>query len=793
MKGDNAKALKFLKRAYPKGPWALTAIAVDKKGLETRTFFPDAEKDLLKWLDFNNGRNNLYWHVNPVIRPVVKKAEREDIKSVTFLHVDIDPRAGENLDEEQRRILSLLQAFQPEPTFIIFSGGGYQAFWRLQDPIEINGDLGRAEDAKRYNIQLETQFGGDSCHNIDRLCRLPWTVNIPDSRKKKKGRVEVMATLVLESDNIYSLGLFVPAPVVQLPGDKGFGTGTSVKLSGNVKRLDSVEDLNEWNVPDRVKVIIVQGCVPDDPKPGDNSRSAWLFDCLCNLIRCGVPDDIIFSVITDPDFLISGSVVDKGASAERYATRQIERAKEEVVDPWLRKLNERHAVIGNLGGKCRIIEEVSDPALGRSRLTKQSFEDFCNRYMNQTIQTGVGKDGNPQLCPLGKWWLKHPQRKQYETIVFAPGKEIEGSYNLWKGFACQPSPGDCSLFLQHVKENICSGNEDHYQYLIGWLARAIQHPDSPGQTAVVMRGKQGTGKSFFAKTFGSLFGRHFMQVADPKHLVGSFNAHLRDTVVLFGDEAFYAGDKKHESVLKMLITEEVITIESKGVDAEAAPNYVHVLLASNSQWVVPAGADERRFFMLEVGDGVKQNSEYFRKIQEQLDAGGRAALLYTLLNHDLSTFEVRDVPKTRALHEQKLLSLSPDEEWWYRKLKEGRLLPDHDDWKGFVQKKELNDDYVEYMRAMNVVRRSNETALGRFLHRMCPGLGTFQKRVPIRIPYGPEGFTKEVTRRVYFFEMPTLRACRAKWCEVFSTEIFDIEPELEPNEPYSDNYPAMPL
>ena len=51
-----------------------------------------------------------------------------------------------------------------------------------------------------------------------------------------------------------------------------------------------------------------------------------------------------------------------------------------------------------------------------------------------------------------------------------------------------------------------------------------------------------------------------------KHLVGHFNAHLQHCSVLFADEAFFAGDRSHESVLKGLITEETLLIEPKGVD-----------------------------------------------------------------------------------------------------------------------------------------------------------------------------------------------------------------------------------
>lgn len=786
----NDKAIEFLKLLYPDGPWVLTSINVDRKGVTTQTFFPDQLKSLENWLTEFNGKRNIYWHVNPVSRPVTKKAEREDIKEVCYLHVDIDPRVGEDLHEEQKRAIGLLKDKRPGgtplPTVIVYSGGGIQAFWKLEEPIPINNDLGRAEDAKRYNIQLELLFGADNCHNIDRLCRLPGTLNLPDAKKKKKGRTVQLAELLeFEADRVYPVSMFKPAQTVQIKEEIGFG-GESVKVSDNVRRIESVEELNEWGVPDRVKVIIVQGKHPDEPKDGDDSRSAWLFDAICNLLRCEVPDEVIFSIVTDPDLRISESVLDKGSNARKYAIRQIERAKEEAIDPWLRKLNEKHAVIGNIGGKCRVIEEVMDYSLNRSRVTLQSFDDIRNRYMHITIEAGKKSDGSPVYKALGKWWLEHVKRRQFETMTFAPGHEIVGAYNLWKGFACEARPGDCKLFLDHVHKNICQGNEAYYDYLVKWMARTVQKPDSPGQTAIVLRGKQGTGKGFFAKTFGSLFGRHFLQVADPKHLVGSFNAHLRDCIVLFGDEAFYAGDKKHESVLKMLITEEMLAIEAKGIDVEQQPNCTHVILASNSQWVIPAGANERRFFVLDVGTGNEQDTRYFKSIQAQLDSGGREALLYFLSSIKLSDFEVRDVPKTKALHEQKILSMSPDEEWWYRKICNGAILDHQSKWHEEVRKADLLADYVRYMQQIQgPFRRSNETALGKFLIRVCPGLRSTQRWASVRELNEDDQSTRKVKRRVYFYEFPNLERCRSRWEEIYGEETWpsgEIGLELEESE-----------
>src|SRR5579864_4939309 len=106
--------------------------------------------------------------------------------------------------------------------------------------------------------------------------------------------------------------------------------------------------------------------------------------------------------------------------------------------------------------------------------------------------------------PLGQWWISHPLRREYETVVFAPGKEIPEAYNLWQGFSCEAVPGDCGLFLEHIRQNICQGNEEYYEYIIAWMARCVQQPDCPGEVAIVLRGEMGTGKGIFARHFGSL-------------------------------------------------------------------------------------------------------------------------------------------------------------------------------------------------------------------------------------------------------------------------------------------------
>lgn len=788
MHGDPQQSIEFLKKFHPEGPWALTAISPDRKVIRTQSFTPGQESAVSTWLLENVAELNIYFHVNRPIGELRKKAEKSDILEMCWLHVDVDPRAGEGIEEERVRALKLLQEVKPRPTVIVDSGGGMQAFWRLEECIQTNGDVVAAEDAERYNIHLAQILGGDNCHNIDRIMRLPGTINIPDAKKRKKGRVRALAKLVEFNDLSYPLTSFTPAPKLQSE-ESGFG-GHSVRVSGNVERLETVDDLDKWEVPDWLKVLIVQGTNPDEPLKYP-SRSEALFACACELVRRGVPDEVIFSVLTDESFGIAASVVEH-KRPEKYALRQIERAHEDAIDPMLRQLNEKHAVIGDMGGKCRIISEVFDHAMKRHKISRQSFEDFKNRYRHIKVQVGDDGKGNPIFKAAGSWWVDHPNRRQYETIVFAPGHEVPEAYNLWKGFAVDSIPGHKhEPFLAHIRDNICSGSLELYNYLVGWMARAVQQPDSPGEVALVFRGKMGTGKSFVAKVFGNLFGRHFMQVSDSKHLVGSFNAHLRDCVVLFGDEAFYAGDKKHEAILRALITEEVIVVEGKGVDAEAAPNYTHIIMASNSDWVVPAGPEERRYLVIDVGNERMQDRSYFKALRKELDEGGSENLLHFLMSYDLKEYEVRAVPKTQALQDQKLLSLSPEQQWWYEKLHYGRMLGNDTKWDPEVQVRDLQDDYLAFMQKIGVYRKMSNVALGKFLQKVSPpGFPkSFQKRAEITT-YSPDGFVIKTMGRPYFYELATIEVCRKVWDENFGGPYpWQPLPELKSEEPEKQKEP----
>ena len=320
----------------------------------------------------------------------------------------------------------------------------------------------------------------------------------------------------------------------------------------------------------------------------------------------------------------------------------------------LKQLNENHAVV-MIGGKTVIVREDETP-------TFMGYKDFCLRHANLKIGRRAAT----------KIWIESDDTRRYDELVFDPsGRCPSTSYNLFRGLSVEPIAGKCDLYLRHVKEIICAGDETVYDYVLGWMAHAIQKPTELPGVALVLRGPPGTGKGYFARHFGMIFGNHFKHLVHMDHLLGKFNAHLSSALVVFADEIVWGGNKREAGQLKGIITETRRMMEAKFKDPVIVNNYARFIFATNEDWAVPTGPKERRFCVLNVDESKAENHIYFDAINTEMRNGGLEALMHTLMTFDLSQFNVRRYPVTEGLLEQKQLSLPSVAQWWYDILIEG--------------------------------------------------------------------------------------------------------------------------
>ncbi len=371
--------------------------------------------------------------------------------------------------------------------------------------------------------------------------------------------------------------------------------------------------------------------------------------------HCGAHPDQI-----DRMFRSTGMMRDKWdeqRGTNTYGEMTIAKALEgtSASDPanaFMAQMNLRFAVVKN-GNQVRILEEIA----GGKDFRLYSKTDF------DLITTNLPYPEKTKSAASA--WLRNPQRREYDGVVFAPGKPSPGNYNLWRGFTVQPVAGNCSLFWQLVEDAICAGSTILCEYVRRYFAHMVQKPWERPEVALVMRGGQGVGKNTFVDMMGSLLPRHFCEVSCVDQLTGRFNAHMRNAILIHANEATWGGNRGESGKLKAMITDATIPIEMKGIDILHIDNYMRLVVSSNNAWPVPVEADDRRFLLLDVAPVFKQNTAFFAALHAQMDAGGREALMYDLMTENLSGFSPRNKPASPFGADVKLRSADTPTRWLF--------------------------------------------------------------------------------------------------------------------------------
>lgn len=312
--------------------------------------------------------------------------------------------------------------------------------------------------------------------------------------------------------------------------------------------------------------------------------------------------------------------------------------------------------------------------------------------------TSDKKDKKDTSMPkLFELWVTHPRRRKYKRKVLNPGDpdfDDEDAINTFVGFDIdrdaaaakypnvEEAAGAIKPFRDHILNVWCRGNPTSAEYVYNWFAHLIQRPWKKMGSAIVLRGPEGAGKGVPFQLVGKILGpASFKQPTSIEDCLGTFAAYvLEGAILLFLDEAVWGGDKKSAGTLKKMITEDQFFGQKKYKDVQMTQSFVNVGMASNEEWVVPAGRCSRRWFVLDVdekyaGPSNPATRDYFSRLL----AVDPAALARWLYERDIRNWDPRDVVVTDALREQQTKDLKPTEAWWHTQLcRPDGLVVDHE-------------------------------------------------------------------------------------------------------------------
>jgi hypothetical protein len=134
------------------------------------------------WAVKQNVDWNLYFTPNSTTRGLAKKAAKGDIPELRAVFADVDAKDGRTLEQARAAVLGL----PIPPSFIIASGGGFQPVWLFDQPLQATSEA--IAEAEAVGRRLAALANGDPVQNVDRILRLPFTLNHPNAAKRKAGR-----------------------------------------------------------------------------------------------------------------------------------------------------------------------------------------------------------------------------------------------------------------------------------------------------------------------------------------------------------------------------------------------------------------------------------------------------------------------------------------------------------------------------------------------------------------------------------------------------------------------------
>ncbi|MGO7439605.1 DUF5906 domain-containing protein [Rhizobium ruizarguesonis] len=613
----------------------------DPKSAVTGRFFGTDWHGAGLWARTESAAMRNVYYSAPMVRPELnKKASKNDTVRIRFAHVDIDPPKDNPAWDKQAALADLIA--RGAPSVIISSGSGWQALWWLTESTDI-------ATIEQINRGICDRFDADHCWNVDRLLRLPGTINYPDKKKQALGRVSVMASLAQP----FNGATYAPAALLA-------AFPASPVAESHIEELpDGPCDGYTGPASDEELIrLMLSSKGSNDVMFGNKAsfRDLWTADP--EAMAKFYPSDSDVFGRSDADLaLLAHLAFFTGRDARRMD--RLFRKSGLMRDKWDRQ-SYRAITIGKAlkgsGAFYNMVRETRTaalpagmalPALPGVSLTPttwvtvadlverfgfcptrtrpvvplvttdpnagMTFENFKKDHARFTIERG----SNPADA-----WLYDHARISIEGLQMRPDRPRPRFAESGAVFVNTYQPpdhsqegGDVSVGLSFFDHLLPDARER--AWFLRWLAYKLRRPEIPGPGVVmVAHGVHGTGRGSLTNALlPALFGSQYVKKVELSDLTGrdgqgAFNEFASDSVIVTVDEASdegasprYAQRRKAYDALKSLVepAPRRIRIRRKfGTIGDEMTNASY-LICTNHRDAIAIPHDDRRFAILSNG------------------------------------------------------------------------------------------------------------------------------------------------------------------------------------------------
>lgn len=300
----------------------------------------------------------------------------------------------------------------------------------------------------------------------------------------------------------------------------------------------------------------------------------------------------------------------------------------------------------------------------------------CYRHLTY----GHTKRGNSFI---NAWAEKNPDIRAYDTMNIYPKASLcpHNCFNLWTPFPVErvkdhvESVDAVERFVNLV-DILCDHHPVSREYMLDWFGHMFQYPEQKSTMPTIVS-KEGAGKGTLIDILTKMMGtkKVLMSSTPSRDVFGSFNSQMSDAFLVNLNEISAKEMVGAEGYMKQLITDNTITINTKGVKQVTVRSYCRFITTTNTEEAVKPSKGDRRNIMLyaaedlvKVGKSVSHIAiaeEKIAGLRKIIDdwASLRSIYDYLMGRKGLDGFGTQPPPITEYQLEQQLLTMPPIEQW----------------------------------------------------------------------------------------------------------------------------------
>ncbi len=577
-----------------------------------------------------------------------------------WFDIDIagDGHAQSRLPKTLDEVREFVAQLPVPPTALIHSGGGVHAYWlgthlwRFDTPNERKRFQSLSTNWQRKILAKASELGLklDTTSDLARVLRLPGTFN-------RKTEVPRPVSVIDWSGIRYD--------IEELEKVSGVAAASTSKRS-STKQSSNKQAPNSDGAPSEAPHLLqcpwVQHCVDDAaslPEPEWYSLLTLLTFCQDGLAHAqdwskGHPEYSEAATLSkfrhandSPGPFTCSGIREKLNGAEycsgcKYGDR--------IRTPMMLKQPD-YALAAEYAYSIDALEFFHHKT--HRRLRKEQFSDLHADVLSRGAASQVLQCSN-LIRAAG-----YDYRPGSPTILIS---DDETRINLWVNDGVAAQDGDPTPFLEHIQYLV--PDPDARNHLLTWLAFTVQRPAERVKHALILSGKQGTGKSYFARVLKLLHGRSNVHEVSVDELHGQFTGWLEGKQIILIEELMAQGRLELANKLKPILTQEVIRINEKHKVVYQIRNLASFFCTTNYEDPIYIEEGDRRWWFYR-SPAEPLAPSYYSDL-EQWTVKNAGVIKNHLMTMDISGFNPNAAPPITKDKQRLVRASLPPVEWFLK-------------------------------------------------------------------------------------------------------------------------------